>query len=118
MLKGLLSAETVARELPDDATVLVVVARGTDSVVAVPDKITGQGVVLTFMKQEDAEHFSRLLQSETPAFKNTELDIVSVLLTDVINQAIKDKQMIGVVTPNSAMEFFKEFQDLLPDYYK
>jgi hypothetical protein len=117
MIKGLLSAEVVARELPDDARVLIVNKKGTEATVAIPDKISGQGVVLVFMKQEDAEHYARLLQAETPAFKDTEFDISSVPLHDVINRAIEDQQMIGVVTPNSAMEFFKEYKDLLASYY-
>jgi hypothetical protein len=72
MLKGLLSAETVAGELPDDSLVFMLIAQGTDSTVVIPDNISQQGVAFAFMKEEDAEHFARLLHSETAAFKDTE----------------------------------------------
>lgn len=118
MLKGLLSAETVARELPEDARVYMIFAKDTDSTIILPDTISQQGVAFAFMKQEDAEHFARLLQSEAPTFKDTEFDIFSVVLTEVINRAVEEQQMIGVVPPNSAREFFKESEDLFTEYYR
>lgn len=117
MLKGLLSAETVARELPEDARVYMVYAKNTDSTIVVPDTISQQGVAFAFLKQEDAEHFARLLQSESPAFNDTEFDIFSVVLTEVINRAVEDQRMIGIIPPNSAREFFKEYENLFRDYY-
>lgn len=119
MIKDLISADIVATDLPEDTRIWVVhPIDDPGSVVLVPDARDRKGVLWMFLKQEDAEHFAFLLSQLAPAFKDGDLTIKDLLLHDVIKHAIQDQQPIALVPPNKAMEFFKEYEELLPNYYQ
>jgi hypothetical protein len=118
MIQGLPSAETILSELPDDTKIWLVQPVDRDSIVIVPDAYVGEPVLWMFLKREDAEHFAFLLTKIAPAFANTELTVKDWLLHFVIERAIEDKQVAALITPEKSMQFFKEFEEFLPNYYK
>jgi hypothetical protein len=117
MVKGI-SAATALAELPKNATVWIVAQGDGSGVVMVPNNPTGEPLLLMFLKKEDATHLALLLSKEAPGLKRTRLDIVEIGFHDILERAMEENQLIGLLGPNEAMKFFKEFDQWLPNYYK
>jgi hypothetical protein len=114
----LIRSEDVASELPPDSAVWFLVVKGDeDNHVLTPDLDVGD-VLWLFLKKEDAEHYAHLVTELAPGYKGKELVAIEDKLQDVRENAIHYKQQWGLIGPNGAMTYFKEYSEFLADYYK
>jgi hypothetical protein len=70
------------------------------------------------MKREDAEHLMDLLKTLAPPFKNVKLIMEEEFLRDVRAGAKEHGGNLCVWSPIDSMEFFKRYEELLPQYYR
>jgi len=115
-MKGL-PAGTIISDLPEGTRVWIVCSIERRSIVLTPDNVTGDPVLITLLKREDAEHYARILQEHAPAFQDKTLGILDVDLEKLVDELTKDKIHFLILSPNEAMKFFQEYGDLLPDYF-
>jgi hypothetical protein len=120
MIKGLVSADTIFNELPEDTHVWVVYSPVEEAVVIVPDKTSDKGILWLFLKEEDAEHMAVLLMDRIPVLKDGALIAQKRHVRTLLGECFEaePKQPVALVGPTKALEFFNRYKDLLPSYYK
>lgn len=110
--------EAVATDLAPDSPVWFLVVKGDErNHVLTPDLDMGD-VLWLFLKKEDAEHYAHLVMELAPSYQGKELIAVQDVLEDVKENAIHHKQLWGLIGPNEAMTYFKEYGEFLADYFK
>jgi hypothetical protein len=103
-------------EMPSGDPVWVVADEETNKAIAHQQGDTGEFIVVTFLKEEDARHFTRILkQIEPHRYFATQAKQIRALFDAVRANG----ENVGLLSPNDAREFFKEnYPGLEADYYE
>ncbi len=71
-----------------------------------------------FLKREDCEHFALILMQLVPQFTQAHLVAKEGTIGVVLEYAQDEQREVALITPNKALEFFREYEEFLPHYYK
>lgn|ERR1700738_997457 len=116
MIMEFLDPDVIMGELAHDSPVWIIFDPGKNTAIAHDQTGSGKHLVVMFLREGDAEQFSLIVNRTKPA--DSKVAVRAVPLHTFIKEVIESGDNVGLVGPTNARQFFDNFPDLLPEYYK
>lgn len=113
-----LPASVILSEFSDTTNVWFAIRENTPEEFLLTPDMDDKDFLWLFTKQGDAEHFCFLLNELAPAFKEEKVMITSDFLGNIVPSAVQHKQLIAIIPPNEAKEYFEtEYPEYMSKYF-
>ena len=116
MIMEFLDPDVIMGELAHDSPVWIIFDPGKNTAIAHDQTGAGKHLVVMFLREGDAEQFTHIVNTKRSA--DNRVAVRDVPLHTFIKEVMESGDNVGLVGPTNAREFFANFPDLLPEYYK